>query len=202
MTTLGKALFLICALSVSGLAGSITYNIEFALGGLVNQTAPNAILPTSGSFTYDSVAGFTSFVVEWDGSTFDLTSAANAPFITGFPSIPNGCNDQASSPAFGFLFTSRTVSGCPLTYEWVADNYPGSAASFDFWGYLPAASDPTLSQLAYGIDSSVSGPTPLDPLSSGGTWTITAQVPEPSPLLMTFSWLGVLYCVKRHSRLS
>jgi hypothetical protein len=71
------------------------------------------------------------------------------------------------------------VSGCPLTYYWVAYNYPGQGATFDFWGYLPYPPDPTLSQLTYSIGSSALGATPLDMLTGSGTWTITA-VPEPS----------------------
>src|SRR4051794_1748928 len=72
-------LLLLFAFSFQGKAGTV-YNIDFNFdfGG-------SGIKPTSGTFTYDPLLGFSGFVVIWNGNTFDLTAAANTATSTGHP---------------------------------------------------------------------------------------------------------------------
>src|ERR1700704_2966518 len=69
-------------LFVQAASASTIYTINFS-GGLPN--------PTSGSFTYDPVSGFSDFIVAWDSFTFDLTAGANAPGVFG-----TGCSGEAA----------------------------------------------------------------------------------------------------------
>lgn len=190
--------FLACALAFPILAEPITYEIDFTLGGVVN-TLPGGQLPTSGSFTYDPAIGFTSFIVMWNGNVFDLTASANAPMLETTAPFPtwSECNDVASSPGFGFLIMSHTVTGCPLTYEWDAYNGPGPFASFGFWEYLPYPPDPSLSELTYIINTGTPSNSP--PINSAGQWSITA-VPEPTFMPVLILGIMLLPFVQRNRR--
>ena len=90
-------------------AAPVTYNINFAGGGL---------LPHPVKFTYDSSLvsnPFTNFSIAWNGGNFDLTSAANSgPSRTG-------CLGT-STPAAVFALLSGTAQGCTTTPQyWNAD---------------------------------------------------------------------------------
>ena len=83
-------LMYLCAALIAAMfsiaAHASTYTITFTGTGLV---------PTSGSFNYDPVNGFSNFLVYWPqilGTTpFDLTSAANNP-------IGGGCGTPTAAP--------------------------------------------------------------------------------------------------------
>lgn len=97
-------------------AGTISYAINFTL-------ASGSPLPVSGSFGYDSsIPTFSSFLVTWDGGTFDLTASANSPFISGTPA----CIGSATGPAATFLL----MTACPGS-EFIA-SINGSSNFFDF----------------------------------------------------------------------
>src|SRR5205823_4784750 len=85
-------------------------------------------LPTSGSFTYDASTGFSAFIVQWDGITFNLTSAANTPALG---TRSTGCNSRGSTPQYGFIIMDQIATGCDVSYMWGAQSTPPSA-SFDF----------------------------------------------------------------------
>jgi hypothetical protein len=77
----------------------------------------SSILPTSGSFTYDSaMPGLSNFIVVWDGFTFNLTSSANNPTVV--PPLP-GCVPAGAGPAESFALLSGCASG-----TWAAPRCP------------------------------------------------------------------------------
>src|SRR5215469_10474882 len=92
-------------------AHASTYNITFKGTGLV---------PTSGSFNYDPVNGFSNFLVYWPqilGTTpFDLTSAANNP-------IGGGCGTPTAALAFALMEQSLTGCSPSGSYQWTATHY-------------------------------------------------------------------------------
>src|SRR5215469_1023406 len=81
-------------------AAQTTYDIEFMTSF--------GTAPSSGSFTYDPSTGFSAFIVQWDGVTFDLTSAANAPLQFG----TTGCDGEGSTPQYGFIIMAEIATGC------------------------------------------------------------------------------------------
>lgn len=156
-------------------ATPITYNIEF--------TTSFGTGPSSGSFTYDPSTGFSDFIVQWDGVTFNLTSAANAPLLG---TRSTGCDHRGSTPQYGFIIMSQSATGCNVSYAWGAQSTPPSA-SFDFHLFdSTAASDDIY--LATNDGSILAG--------GGGTWRLSA-VPEPSTL--GFVLFGVLSILGRWS---
>jgi len=84
----------------------VNYTIHF------NATSGTA--PTSGSFTYDSVTEeFSNFLVEWEGRSFDLTSAANNPHMFRAPA----CLAGKTGPAATF----KALRGCSAIGAWSGD---------------------------------------------------------------------------------
>jgi hypothetical protein len=158
-------------------AAQITYNIGF--------TTSFGTAPSSGSFTYDPSTGFSAFIVQWDGVTFNLTSAANAPLQFG----STGCDSEGSTPQYGFIIMAQIATGCNVSYAWGAQSTPPSA-SFGFSLFDPTTAEDTIfldtnngAILAFG----------------GGTWRLTA-VPEPTTLgSALFGVLSILgrWCAKR-----
>ena len=106
---------ILLALAIGGAstarAAAITYDITFT---------SNGDLPV-GSFTYDAaVPAFTNFLVQWNGLTFDLTSAANSPFDDGAsgPACLGGLTGAAAS----FVWLSP---GCQtFNNSWAGDATP------------------------------------------------------------------------------
>jgi hypothetical protein len=81
---------------------SITYDINFTGTGL---------LPTAGSFTYDStVPSFSDFTVTWAGVVLNFTAAANAPTLT--PPDPT-CLGAATGAAATFDLLSGDCDSPP-----------------------------------------------------------------------------------------
>lgn len=137
-----------------------------------------------GSFAYDPGAGFSDFIVNWNGVGFDLTSAANAPALATDPAT--GCASAGSGHAYGFLILSQTAAGCTASaqYAWDGVYFGGSAAQFTFMlnvtSGLSVAQDLISAIVFSGVPQS-----PMMDFGSGG-WQITESgaVPEPSTLGM------------------
>lgn len=138
--------------------------------------------------------GFSDFFVSWNGVTFDLTAAANAPTLAQDPAT--GCDSAASDHAYGFLFISQTATGCdaPAQYAWSGLHFGGSAAQFFF--ILSVTNGASAPQDTIG--AMVTSDVPLTPsmdFGSGG-WTVSA-VPEPSTLALGLIAVLFLAAVRR-----
>src|SRR5262249_36580797 len=120
MKNLILVLIAAAALFIQAASAATIYTINFSGG---------SPLPTSGSFTYDPVSGFSNFSVVWDNFTFDMTAAANAPSISG-----TGCSGEASTPSYGFAIMSQSLAGCTAspTYFWRGSDLPGNPTLFEF----------------------------------------------------------------------
>jgi hypothetical protein len=149
-----------------------SYKIQF--------TTTFGTAPSSGSFTYDPSTGFSAFLVQWDGVTFDLTSAANAPVQFG----STGCNSEGSTPQYGFIIMAQLATGCNVSYSWGAQSTPPPPnASFSFQLFNnTAAADEIFLATNSGRNAAF----------GGGTWRLSA-VPEPSTLgYVLFGGLSIL----------
>jgi hypothetical protein len=198
-----KTLFLLLVAVAAGwapaLADPVTYDINFS-------TTSGSPAPGSGSFTYDPSVGFSDFIVDWDGITFNLTNAANAP--TQSKSEQGHCSGSVSTPATGFSIISQELTGCAglSTYEWIAGTVADKGApglvddSFIFGDLNGVVTGST------GINSGFQGVAIFDHLdgvslgTSGslatGEWTVTpASVttsPVPEPITLPSILFGTL----------
>jgi len=170
------AAILLLMLAVPSLA-STTYDIVFTTTG-------GSPAPASGSFTYDSVTGFSAFMVTWDGSTINLMVGANAP-DTG-----THCTSEGATPAFGFIIMSETATGCGFSpsYQWTAAAN-GTDAIFNFVLFAGGGDDIIQGEVA----SSAAGP------GAQGTWTIWA-VPEPGTFPLAVCALASVAVWRRRQR--
>src|SRR5258708_4376935 len=128
---------------------TISYDISFTL-----QTGAPA--PLSGSFTYDPVLGFSSFIVDWDGNSYNLTTAANSPTTSG-----NGCVGEANTAAWGFAILSKSVTGCSGSYGWSGVNISNFLSGFGF----------EFTQIVQDSITATSVPS-AGTANAGGDWTI------------------------------
>ena len=172
--------FLLAGPALPVFAAPVTYQIDFTGASVMNMPLP------SGSFVYDPDAGFSSFFVDWNGATFDLTSSANAPALATDPAT--GCDSAAPDYQYqyGFIFMSQTASGCAASaqYAWNGLYYGGLAAQFTF--ILNVTSGQSVSQdlISKWVYSDVPASPEID-FGTGG-WSVTPanSVPEPSTLAM------------------
>jgi hypothetical protein len=145
------------------------------------------ILPTSGSFTYDStVPNFTNFVVVWSSVPIDLTASANAPAI-GTPLNSCFTSSSGASATFSLLTNCATDPNA----GWFALNTTGTP-EFVFEDCTVPATECPNSELT---DISAIIPGVYIPLFSAGGYggfTVSA-VPEPGTLSLTL--LGILLLV-------
>jgi len=162
----------VIAVAAGAGAAPMTYFVGFSGVGT---------LPALGAFTYDAAApGFSNFIVLWNGTLFDLTSAANAPNIGG------ACAGAASSPETGFALMDHSMCG-GLFSRWFG-NQDVASSTFGFYNEtlaLPAQTGATI--LA-------TGPGSNDPFSffGAGEWTLTElpggpvppSAPEPSTAML------------------
>jgi PEP-CTERM motif len=165
---------LIAAFSLPMFASPITYNITF--------TTTTGLAPTSGSFTFDPVTGFTNFLVLWDGITFNETASANAPNV----GLTTGCMGEASTPAYGFMLMQKALVGCNGVPVYTWSKFTNFNTEFQFKAAIatPFGQD----TISAGNDMSVSA-------TGGGSWSVTpvtAPVPEPSTIGLTLLGLGLL----------
>jgi hypothetical protein len=158
-------------------AGPIPYNINFSGG------SPN---PTAGSFIYDADSPlFTSFIVIWQGISFDLTSSANNAFSFG------ACHTVGNDAADAFAYLSNPTCGSGAVNDgWTA--FQGIAVGFDSFQFYRGSG---------GDFVRFSGQTPSSQLVSiltTGTFSITAT-PEPSSMALLLSG-GALFAWTRKRR--
>jgi hypothetical protein len=153
------------SLAAQATAAPVFYSITFA---------GESPLPTSGSFSYDATTQqFSSFLISWTGSTFDLTTSANFPFNFG------GCDTPAADSAD--FFAALTGAACG-SREWsgVRSN----------------------SQLVFALGVFPNPPSGNSFAVPSGTFSVTSSVPEPSSLamLLTGAGLAVLGGVRRQKK--
>jgi len=162
----------VIAVAAGARAAPMTYFVGFSGVGT---------LPALGAFTYDAAApGFSNFIVLWNGTLFDLTSAANAPNIGG------ACAGAASSPETGFALMDHSMCG-GLFSRWFG-NQDVASSTFGFYNEtlaLPAQTGATI--LA-------TGPGSNDPFSvfGAGEWTLTGAKPGAFNYVVNFSGVGTL----------
>jgi hypothetical protein len=102
------------------LATPTYYTIDFS----ISNSSP---LPVSGSFYYDSSTPvFTDFTVLWDGTTFDLTSSANGPQLSG-----TACTGGQTGAAATFVL----LTACPGA-DWVAYNNEPANPGYDGFEFI------------------------------------------------------------------
>ena len=98
---------------------SLIQLVLFVLASSLAQAGPFTItfidtsanhLDATGSFNYDTQSGFSAFIVQWNGVTFDMTGPANNPSIVG---IGIACLLTAS-PQLSFGVLNHSVPDCPL----------------------------------------------------------------------------------------
>lgn len=160
-------------------AASITYDINFTC----DPTTPSCLLPTSGTFTYNTTTdSFTNFVVDWDGHTSNLASAANAgPSSIG----SNPCLDGKTGGAASYLL----MTDCPFAlYEpWLANT--GGAFAF-------SASVNVNNYTS--IRAAISG-LPNGAPQAYGDFTLT-ETPEPSAYILTLTMIGFILLTMRKTK--
>jgi hypothetical protein len=177
------------------------YDFSFTL-------ASGSIAPTSGVFDYDSSTQvFTDFVVRWNGLTFDLTAAANAPIVLG-TIYPAQCGVTGAALAFAFLRHDTCIDDFIRVDSdiWFAqiplDFSRPQLFAFDGISFLPS------NEIAFSATAPYDPSQPPTPTTSVGRWTIAAasdpsSVPEPGSLaLLAFgaASLPLLLRFRRHSR--
>lgn len=180
-----------------GRAAPIGYVINFNFNGssALPPSAQDPILPTSGSFTYDSATDtFSNFHVLWNGLNFDMTGSANNPLDFYSPSCLNGLTDGAAS--FAFLEGSCNPPQGGGSTVWIVGRLQESP-TFEFLSSDPSKGQGGVSALI-DINDTVGG-SPLALPSLGG-WTVTQQVastPEPGGLALSVLAMGMLVMVRR-----
>lgn len=156
-----------------------TYDINFTC----DPSTPSCLLPTSGTFTYDSTTDeFTNFEVVWDGISINLKDAANAGPISPLEGT-NSCLGSSTGGAASYLL----MTACPLLspYEpWLA-NTGGDFAfteSYDVNDYAAfRAGIPGL---------------PGNAPQAYGDFTLTA-VPEPGAYVLLLTMIGLVLLTMR-----
>jgi hypothetical protein len=96
-------------LAAPATAGPVLFDITFGL--LSPNPVPNPILPTAGSFDFDSTVSknpFSSVLITWDGISFDDT----APLNLSFNSTPSA---SFSATTIGGTWDADIQTGCQPT---------------------------------------------------------------------------------------
>jgi len=142
----------------------------------INFSGPSGtLLPTAGTFTYDAdTSVFSSFLVIWDGISFDLTASANAPSTSGvsFPS----CVGSLTGGAASFALLRGDCAGEDAV--WRGSNITGDVGFTFTTNFDPFME---ISESKFDDVGSAIGT---------GTWTISQQIPTvPEPSTFTLSAL-------------
>jgi hypothetical protein len=176
-------------------AAPITYDIGFTL-----QTG--SLLPSSGSFTYDSALNsISAFTVTWEGFTYDFTGRANVVF----PSVDMLCGVPAGTLlGIQIMFKECPVPDFqPLTTRWFGLHSGFSTHVFFEFDFCVGLCGPR----------SLEGDRPinvLDPrfsqdFNSLGDWTLTPRssepttAPEPASSVLVTSGVLSLLLARRKS---
>ena len=174
-------LILLAAALVSPLvarAAPMTYFVNFSGG---------STLPALGLFTYDATSGFSNFLVSWNSTLFDLTSAANAPGVGG------ACPGASSSPATGFALMDHSL--CSGVFSRWNGSQTSGLSSFSFYNETLALPAKT------GAFINANMPAAFDPIpvNAAGDWTLTKltgvtgpAVSEPPTILVLLAGLLLL----------
>ncbi len=193
----GSVLLIAAFGAAVGRAAAVTYDINFAPCTSVAESCgpvsgSGIVLPTSGSFTYDSITEtFSSFSVTWNGFVFNtLALSASSPldFFSG-PSCIGGKTGAAAS--FAVLSGACFPPSGNGDTAWVADRIPTDSPTFEFLTDDPEEGQGGISALI-DINETCCGGT--GPALSSGVWTITAVItPEPSGFsLLAIGAVGLL----------
>ena len=162
-------LILLAAALVSppvAMATPMTYFVNFSGG---------PTLPALGVFTYDATSGFSNFLVSWNGTLFDLTSAANTPGVGG------ACPGASSSPATGFALMDHSL--CSGVFSRWNGSQASGLNSFSFYNEtlaLPA-------QTGAFINANMSAAFDPFPVNAAGDWTLTGSLSGRPSYLINFS---------------
>lgn len=173
---MGVIPFLLALGAAPAVAAPVYYVIDFTL-------TSGSPLPASGSFSYDaSTSTFASFVVLWDGDSFDLTAAANAsPFLSFIsqPCITTGAAGSGPHEVFNLM------TNCPSAY-WDANLAAVSPTDPSFlFDQGVVNTGPS-----YGLEVITPGQPIGPPTTAGGGFT-TSVAPEPGTWALTLIGLGV-----------
>lgn len=155
---------ILAASNLPAMAASATYSLAFT-GGYSTNTPPYFVedAPSSGSFTYNPVSGFSNFVVVWGTDSFDLTASANVDPAAEFSLLTAGTNPDN---------------------KWGAVEAGGCCNLFN--------TEFTLQDASASEPNNPSGPVFDGARAIVGTYT-TAAVPEPATLLtMSLATFGLL----------
>ena len=108
----------------SNLPGAVIRNTPLKSLSLIH-------ISSSGSFVYNTTTDeFTSFVVDWDGAVYNMTTEANAPASAGLaPGDP--CITASGAAATFQAFTTCDSAGGGL--EWNALGNSGVEGLFEFF---------------------------------------------------------------------
>lgn len=147
------------------------------------------IAPSVGSFVYDPLAGFSAFSLTWRGQTFDLTHAANHPYV-----VTDGVTLAAGTHADAFALLTQTLPGPGDDYRWSAETDVSGNGAFTRLGFQTDPNDARFvsilfQQPGFGSDTG---------LQAGG-WTVT-QVPEAGSLAMAAAGLMMVSLLGRSRR--
>ena len=182
---IGFVTIIVCYSAVQLFAAPLDYTVSFFPDALSGEDVPN-ILPTSGSFTYDSALAsdpFSNFTVVWNGETLTLTNSANAPSIN----IPGGaaCINGTTGGAAAFLL----LTNCPDAEWWVGEATGGT--STDFFFVEPAPGGTWL--VAFGTDTANG----TYYSASGGGFSLQQEAPEPATAVVSLIGLSLLLGIRK-----
>ena len=177
--SLARLVFLIGIGSAAATAAPIFHTIDFI--------AITGVAPTAGSFTYDpSIPAFTAFSVTWRGIHFDLTDAANAPFVGGVCDVAGG----TALDSFAYLFNPTCGSGERVT-GWQAS----SSEEFDHFTFRRSDGDFDFISI-----QRINGATgPSTPITASGTFAVS-NIPEPTSMALFAGGLALLACAGRRRK--
>lgn len=168
-TQLGVVSVLLSAASMAVYSAPTDYVLsDFAIDS-------GASAPAAGHFTYDPLAGFSAFEVSWRGATFDLTYAANHPYIV----TSGGASTTTGNHTDSFAVLTKTFPGPGDDASWFAGTVYGDEGGASFLGFRTDPNDERF--IGFDRYQSVVGPR-VSHLSTGG-WSVT-PVPEAGALAM------------------
>jgi hypothetical protein len=147
--------------------------------------APPGPLTPTGSFAYNTTTNlFTSFVVVWNGITFDLSGSANSPQIFG--AGPACLAGATGAPAALALLTN-----CGAEAFWEALEDTTGFAQFTFAaGVSPSHPFIDIS------NTQTASPPPSVGFTDGGTYQVSA-VPEPGTFSLMLIGVGLVLVMRK-----